>query len=283
MITVDGKLHIKRYLAGFVPSIAQSIAFGVGDKVEANTDTKLQFEVGRTDISLTSYDFVNNKLIFKAPVSEEFSGKVYEVALFSMSSNAAAGEFGSRILTTFDSFTEEWVDATTSVAGTFNSTNARIGADALRHSPALSTSKTDTLRDVTLDLSGYSSADKFVLAYNVGNANTSSINLRFMTDTTNYYTITLGAQTAGYKVTEATKGSAVATGTPDWGNITEIRIVTNSAASGASQVDYDGLRVEDADTVNSDYVMVSRELLSVVYVKQEGMTQEIEFAMDVNV
>src|SRR5688572_7298790 len=112
MITVDGKVHIKRYLAGFVPAIAQSIAFGLGSAAESVNDTKLQFEVGRTEILLVSYDFVNNKLIFKANVPEDFGGKIYEAALYSTPSNVAAGDSGSRILTTFDSATEDWVDAT---------------------------------------------------------------------------------------------------------------------------------------------------------------------------
>jgi hypothetical protein len=106
MITTDGKTHIKRYLAGFVPSIAQSIAFGIGETAENVAHTKLTFEVGRSDIVLTSYDFVNNKILYKAPVSEDFAGKIYEVALYSTPANTAAGEFGSRIITTFDSGTE---------------------------------------------------------------------------------------------------------------------------------------------------------------------------------
>lgn len=255
----------------------------MGETAETNTDTALRFEVGREDIVLVSYDFVNDKLIFKAPVSEDFSGKIYEVALFSAPSNDAAGEFGSKIITTFDSATEEWVDASSGVDGTFNTTNARIGADALRHTPGASGNKTDSLPEISMDLSGYSAADKFVLALNVGNANTSSVSVNFMTDTSNYYLVTFAGTSSGYKILEATKGSAVATGSPDWGNITEIRVKTNSGAGGASQVDFDGLRIEDVDTVNSDYIMVSRELLSAPYIKQEGMTQEIEFTLNVSI
>ena len=134
-----------------------------------------------------------------------------------------------------------------------------------------------------MDLSGYSAADAFVLAFNVGTATTSSVRALFLTDTSNYYTVNFGTPTSGYKIVSVAKGDAVATGTPDWGNITEIRVSTISTAGGASQIDYDGLRIEDTDTVNSDYVLVSRELLTTPFVKQIGMTQEIEFALDVNV
>lgn len=282
MITLDGKTHIKRYLAGFVPSIARSIAFGLGDKVEANNDVRLQFEVGRTDITLTSYDFVNNKLIFKAPVPDDFGGKVYEVALYSAAANAAAGEYGSRILTTFDSASENWMDSGNVTPSVFTTSNIRVGADGMIQSPAASTVKTDMLQDISLDLSGYSAADLFNFAINVGVTAPTQILVRFMTDASNSYTFSL-ATAVGYKIVTATKGSASVTGTPDWGNITEIRIATTAAAGGTANVTFDGIRIEDTDTVNSDYVMVSRELLSPVFTKQEGMSQEIEFSLDVNV
>lgn len=282
-IQVDGKTHIKRYLAGFEPSIAQSIAFGLGDKAEANTDTALQFEVGRADIVLTSYDFVNDRLIFKAPVPNDFGGWIYEVALFSAPANDAAGEFGSRIITTFDSGDEDWVDAASGLDSTFATTNVRIGDDALRHTPIASGNQTDALREISLDLSGYSAADKFVLALNAVNGNASSVGVQFMTDTSNYYTVTFTGLTTGYKILSATKGSAVATGTPNWSNIIEIRIKTNSGAGGASNLAFDGLRIEDVDTINADYVMVSRELLAAPFQKQEGMTQDIEFTLNVSI
>lgn len=283
MITNDGSTYIKRYLAQQVASIASSIGFGIGDKSESAGDTKLQFEIGRADINLVSYDFAANKLIFKASVPDNIGGKVYEVALFSLPALGSRAEFGSRLITTFDSATETWVDATTLAAATYDTTNARIGTDAIRHTPAASGSKTDALKDINLDLSGYSAADKFVMAFNAGNSFTSSVTARFLTDTSNYYQVSFGTPTMGYKVIEATKGSATVTGSPSWANITEIRVTTNSTAGGASQVDFDGLRIDDADTINSDDVMVSRELLASPFTKIDGMTQEIEFALDVNV
>lgn len=282
MLTTNGGLHIKRYMAGYVPAIAQSIAFGLGGKAESVSDFKLQFEVGREDITLTSFDFVNNKLIFKAPVPDDFAGTIYEVALYSTPQDIVAADFGSRMITTFDSATEDWADVSTAAVATFVTT-ARIGSDALSHTPAASTTKTDSLGDVTLDLSGYSAADKFVLAYNIGNANTTNIKVLFLTDAANYYTITITSPAAGYNITEVAKGSATVTGVPSWGNITEIRIATTSGAGGASAVYYDGLRIDDVDTTNPDYVMVSRELLATPFVKVDGKTQEIEFSLGVTV
>lgn len=281
MLTVEGKNHIRRYLAGLTPSIAQSIAIGLGDQAEAVGDTRLQFEVGRNDIILTSFDFVNSRLIFKATVPAEIAGEVREVGLYSTLANQTQGEYGSALITTFDSATEDWINVGTSVASTFVA-SGRIGEDSMNQLPAANGNQTDALQELFLDLSGYSAADRFVFAFNVNNTFTSSIRFRFMTDSANYYDITLGSQTGGYKIVEATKASAVATGTPDWGNITELRVTSFSTAGGSSSVNFDGIRIEDVDTVNPDYVLVSREVLATPFIKEEGKVQEVEFSLDVN-
>lgn len=284
MITTDGKLHIKRFLAGQVPAIAQSIAFGVGNKAEAVGDTKLQFEAGRVDIALTSFDFVNNRLIYKAQLPDDFSGSIYEAAIFSTSADDVAGQFGSRLLASFESDTEDWLDPSTGTAPTYvTGGTSRIGTASMRQAPAASASETDAMNQLALDLSGYSGNDKFVFAFNVGNANTASIRFRFMTDASNYYDILLGAQSSGYKVVEVAKSAATVTGAPKWESITEIRVITTSTAGGASAVDFDGIRIEDSDTINPNYVMVAREMLATPFIKEEGKIQEIEFALDVNV
>jgi hypothetical protein len=268
-------------LANQVPSLAQSIGFGIGDTAESAGDTRLQFEVARKDINLVSFDFVNDVLIFKASLPENFVGSVYEVGLFSLSTVSTQSEFGSKTLATFDSATETWVDATSLSAGTFTTTNTRIGTDSLSHTPAANGTKTDALKDVVLDLSGYSSADQFSVALNNANTYTSSVNLKFMTDANNYYQINLGTPGTGYRILTANKGAAVATGTPSWGNITEIRVTTNATAGGSPVVNYDGIRIEDADNISSDSIMVSREKLLTPFISVEGMTQEIEFSLDV--
>jgi hypothetical protein len=283
MIVTNGKIRIKRYLAGYTPVLARSIAFGIGGTAENVNDTKLQFEVGRSDIALIAYDFVNDELIFKADVDAAIGGKIYEAALYSASTNDAAGRFGSRLLTTFDEDLEGWVDATSGVDATYSPTNTRIGTASLNHNPAASGTKTDALSQIFLDFSGNSGADKFVFAFNVNNAFVSSMRFRFLTDASNYYEFALGPQTTGYKIVEATKSSATVTGTPSWDNITEMRVSTTSTSGGAASVDFDGIRIDDEDTLNQDYVMISREVLASPFTKQEGSSQEIEFSLDVNV
>jgi len=275
MITTEGSLHVKRFLAGSVGSIARSIALGVGTSAESASDTTLNFETVRADVTLVSYDFTTNRLVFKASFPEGFLGTVYEVGLWSLGTNYLASDFGSRDIALFDT-SENWT-------GTFGTTAARVGLDAIQHTPAASVASTSIMNSTTYDFSGYSSMDEFVFAYNIGNTNTSQITFRFLTDASNYYAFSQGVQTAGYKVTRTTKGNASVVGAPNWSSISEIRVITTSAATGASAVSLDGIRLEDKDTYVKDNILVAREVLATPFIKSETMPQDVEFSLAVTI
>lgn len=284
MITTEGKAHIKRYLAQFVPTVAQSMAFGIGTTAEAAGNTSLNLEVVRAPINSIYYDFANDNLVYKSAIPEDFVGKIQELGLYSMDDDPAASGFGSRLITTFDSATEAWVDPTDGVTpGAFVSTNTRVGVDSLSFVPTANATTTETLRNISLDLSGNSASDSFLFGLNVGNANTNAVTVRFMTDTSNYYSFSLGTpvQSAGYKVVDISKGAATSTGSPNWGVISEIQVAVQSKAGGASAVEFDAIRVEDRDTDNLDYILVARKVLSPSIDKIEGQAQDVEFILDV--
>ena len=283
MITNEGNLHIKRYMAGWTPSIALSMAFGVGERPESATDEELQFEVGRSDIELTSYDFVQDKLVFKATLDEGFDATIYEVALYSLEADVAAGEFGSRLLTSFDSETEDWMQG--SNPATYTTTNTRVGADSVTVAVAASGSVTVAENDMVMNLSGYSAADQFVFAFYCDNGNASSLRFRFLTDTANYYDFTIPAASisAGFNIVRVAKSTAVPTGTPNWGSIVALEVTVSAKAEGAVAVNLEGVRVEDIDTPSPNYVMVARSLLAVPFDKVAGRIQEVEFPLGVTV
>lgn len=283
MITTEGKNQIKRYLAGYESAIARSMAVGVGARAESLTDAALHLETTRMPVSLNFYDFINEDLVFKATVPADYEGQIYEIGLYSLLDAPSSAEYASRTITTFDSATEQWVSPSDQTIATFGTTSTRVGADSLLFTPAASTTTAYALQNIYFDLSGYSSSDSFTFAFNVGNANTSDIVIRFMTDTSNYYSFSLGAQTAGYKITEVTKGAAVATGTPSWQNISQVQVLVTSAIDGASSVELDAIRVEDKDSVSLDYVLVARKVLAVPETKEAGVPHDIEFRLDVSV
>lgn len=278
MITDAGKTFIKRYLAGHAGTLVGAISVGIGDVAPAAGDQRLQFEFARVPVIVTDYDFEADELIFKGSLEEEIEGTIYEVGIWTSEINSAAGNQESRLITSFDSETEEWDVETFAVGG-----NTRIGIDSLHHTPAASTTASSMLGGIALDLVDYSSLDVFTLAYYVANANTASINLRLRTDASNYYEFTISNPTAGYKFATLSKGTAVAVGNPNWQDINEVEITTTANAGGAADVQYDGLRIEDTDTIAPEYGLVARTVLATPIVKSEGSVQDVEYALPVTI
>lgn len=269
-------------MAGYVPTIASSVAFGIGSAAESINETSLNLEVVRAPINLTYYDFVQNKLVYKAAIPEDFAGKIYEAGIYSLPNDPNVGEFSSRLITTFDSDTETWLTANN--PATFTSVNTRAGKNSLNHTPAASATTTSVLSGLTLDLAGYSNTDVFIFAYNLGNANTTSIRFRFLVDASNYYDFLINTgMTAGYKIYSVNKSSASVTGTPNWANISELQVITTSTSGGASDVEFDAVRIQDRDSASLDYILVARKVLSSPVTCVAGQAQDFEFTLDVNV
>lgn len=264
MITTQGKSVLFRYLAGNLPRIAESIAIGIGDSAENVNNTILDFEAERVPVTLVSADIVNDKLVFKGTIPQEFVGTIYEVGLWYGNPQTFGG---SSIIVAFDSETEAWSTPT------WNTALARIGEDALQVAGGASS----TLSDIALDLSIFSDADFMSLAYNADAAITNIV-LRFSTDVSNYYEYSFTAAT-GYEIKAIGKTAFTATGTPDWANITSITV----GATGTGNAVFDGIRAEDADTISTDYALVARSVLSVPKVKTSDTEMDIEYALEITI
>jgi hypothetical protein len=265
MITTQGKSIIFRYLAGNLPRIVESIAIGIGNSAESVNDTTLDFEADRVPVTLVSADIINDKIIFKGTIPQEYVGKIYEVGLWYGNPAQTAG--GSTVIVTFDSDTEDWSTPT------WNTALARIGTDALQVAGGASS----TLAEIALDLSVFSSSDYMSLAYNA-DAAINNIVLRFSTDDTNYYEYSFAAVT-GYEIKSMGKTAFTATGTPDWANITSITV----SATGTGNAVFDGIRAEDADTISTDYALVARSVLVSPKVKTADTEMDIEYALEITI
>lgn len=280
MITNLGKIHIKRFLADWEPDLARSIAFGAGESAEDAAQDRLDYEIGRTDVSLITYNYVEDKLIFKGVMEETFDGVIYEVGLYS--SEAPEGNtVGSRLILSFDSETEFWTQG--GVAATYSTTNTRIGNDSMVLAPAASGSVTATYQDILMDLSGYTSADTFSVALYSANTNVSSMTLRFFTDSSNYYTVTIagGSIGTGFNIINVPIAQSVATGAPRWAEISKVEVTANASAAGAVNLQMEGVRVEDRDNTAIGQILIARTKLTVPFVKTAGTIQEVEFPLGV--
>lgn len=277
MITAQGRRFIKRYLAGQAGSIVGAISVGIGDTAATLNDARLQFEFARVPVAVTGYDFATDELVFKATLDENVVGEIREIGIWTAESNGAPGSQQSLIITSFDSADETWD------IETFDATGVRIGVDMMKHTPAASATSASVLTGVDFDFENYSSQDTFVLAYNPENANTDNVKIRFRTDSSNYYEFTITSPSAGYKFHTFVKGSATTVGTPDWSNISEVEVRTTATGGGSASVKFDGLRIEDTDSVAPEYGLVARFVPTLPITKNEGIIQDIEYALPVTI
>lgn len=277
MFTTEGKTFIKRYMAGQSGQVVGAISVGIGSTAAALSDTRMQFEFGRVPVDVIAYDFENDRLVFKGTLPEELYGQIYEVGLWTDEINSAVGSQEAQLLTSFDSLSETWT------GGTFSSSNTRIGADSLVLAPSASATLSATLTGLSGDFFEYSSSDSFVLAYHITSANTASVKFRLRSDASNYYEFTITSPSAGYKIESFLKGSATVVGSPTWADITEIEVVATATSGGATTVTFDGLRIEDTDSVAPEYGLIARYIPSSPITKSEGFGQDIEYALPVTI
>ena len=93
----------------------------------------------------------------------------------------------------------------------------------------------------------------------------------------------MSSPTAGYHVQSFDKGSATVVGSPDWSDITQMSVLTTAKSGGAASVEYDGIRIEDVDTISPTYGLIARKVLSSPVTLEGGIEMDIEFALAVTI
>jgi hypothetical protein len=117
MITTNGKNIVAKYLLNQAPEFASHLAIGVGGKALPTSSSvtfletaeSLGFEVARVPIlskGLLKEDGVE-KIVFKAELPVEQRFQITEVGIYPASNNLVAGNFDSRIISSFSN-SEPW-------------------------------------------------------------------------------------------------------------------------------------------------------------------------------
>lgn len=277
LITTNGKVAIQRYLAGITGQFGRSFRLGIFNTAAATSDTALACEVFATPVYLVSPDYTNTLLVYKGRIDESVAMAIYEIGLSTTMPDVGA-QAGSRILLNFESSTESWVGVPANQS--WQTSGVRYGNDFLRAIALTSASITVTLSDLAMDLSAHSDADEIKLAYSVQNSFVQSVQLRLLTDASNYYTYTITTPTTGFKVQALNKSSFTATGTPNWANITSAAVIVTSTAGGNASVDFEVLRIDDKDTFTETDILVSRFVPASPITKVVGQPLDIEYTVD---
>ena len=290
VITKFGKRFLTNFIAGNIPTSKKDMAFGIDATAATENDTRLGFEFyrlpvlfGSTDIQ-TASSITTYSVVYKTTIPQDVVGQIYEVGLYP-STRSSINNFDSKFITDFDDVLD-WEDPS-QINPLTTTSNYRIGGNLLRMSANTSSSKEYKASIPTLDLSGYSEADSIKLAYYREDANLSTIKVRLYSEASKYYEVTITPTAGiGYKITSDILFSTLLAGAtspaPDITNINQIGIVVTAGAGGNTVIGLDGLRVNDEDTFDPLFGLISRSVLATPISKVAGRQVDVEYRLDLD-
>ena len=295
MITKFGKRFIASYLAGMNNFETKDLAFGIDSTaVQTNgNDTRLGFEFYRVPVNLGSIDIQTDgsgnstyAVVYQATIPQDVSGIIKEIGLYP-GIKSSANNYDSKFIADFennlmwfksDGSSPELVSATTS------SIKPRVGSYFSKVALSASQSVEFTCSYSGLDLSGYTASDSLSLAYNQENTNLESIVFKFYSSDSSYYSATF---TGASSVTEPNKISKVLFSTlaannvyADLSSIIKIGVVVTAKSSGQAVIYLDALRIDDEDTFNANFGLISRSVLTSPIEKVAGKPVDVEYRIN---
>ena len=286
VVTKFGKRFIANFIAGTVDGPNRDIAIGIDETAATNEDTRLGFEFYRIPVQISSTDIqtvsgtTTYSVVYKATIPQDVAGVIKEIGLYP-TTRSSINNFDSKFLADFADPLDWAIGAGTNPVST--TTGAKVGDSVLTFA-SNSTSAQEYFSNTTLDLSGYSVNDSIRLAYYKNNANLQNIIIKFYSSTSNYYSTTITpAGGTGYKITSDISLGTVftsPTGTPDKTNINKIGITITPTSSNTTSIGMDGLRINDEDTFDPTFGLISRSILATALTKLAGRAVDVEYKLD---
>lgn len=295
MITKFGKRFLTNYIAGNAQFLTKDIALGIGStapNIDGN-DTRLEFEFYRLPVTLGSIDIqpdgsggFNYFAIYKTTIPQDVAGIISEIGLYP-GSRVSTNRYDSKFITSFEN-NFNWLDSSgfspqLKVNNTTEPFTSKIGESMVQFDVDASSSKEYKNSIVTLDISGYSVNDTLTLAYKKRDENVSNIKVKFYSSDTQYYYVDFTPTSGtGDKIQSVSVGTLLgntSTVAPDSTSITKIGVEVTANSSGATAVYFDGLRVNDEDTFDPVFGLISRSVLSSPLVKPSGRPVDIEYKL----
>lgn len=305
MITKFGKRFITNYLAGNIEFTSKELAFGIGSTTpNANgNDTKLDFEFYRVPVSFGSIDIrqtgesggqpvFSYVVIYKATIPQDVAGVISEIGLYP-TVRTSTNNYDSKFITSFEN-NSNWVlkGGNTNPAMKNNNTTdpftAKIGNGMVQ--VTVSAGETIEYQNslVTYDISGYSVNDSIALAYKLADDNVSNIRVKFYSSDSAYCWVDFTPELMGStpdKIQSLTLDnlfSNVSATAPDLTSITKVGVEVTADVTNDCVVYFDGIRINDEDTFDPTYGMISRSVLTGndILVKPSGRQVDIEYKLE---
>ena len=293
MITKFGKRFLTDYIAGNSTFNTKDIALGIGSTSATENDTRLEFEFYRLPVSLGSINIEDDGVggfiysaIYKTTIPQDISGVISEIGLYP-GQRASTNSYDSKFITSFEN-NYTWLDSSNNspqlkANNTTDPFLSKIGEHMVQFDVAQSSSKEYINSIVNIDLSGYSVNDSLTLAYKKKDNNVTKIRVKLYSSDTQYYyadfTPTSGTGDKIQSISMSSVFSNISATAPDPTNITKIGIEVTASSGGATTVYFDGLRINDEDTFDPSYGLISRSLLSTPLQKPSGRPVDIEYKL----
>lgn len=298
------KYNLKNYTVASVPTsttftVASTISSGsstAAGSLVSDIDTRLGFEFYKMPITLASTDIQTSggstsyAVIYKGTIPQDVSGVISEVGIYP-SAMYSTNNFDSKFISDFSNYLNWYT-----LGGAYpqvTSTDAKIGSDMLKmtaypsdYNPYGPTYATETYySNLYLDLSGYSVNDTFKLAYYKHDTNLTNMTISFYSSDYDYYTLLIAPKSGtGYKISDDISLADLSVyGTPDKSNIVKVSINLVSQDNLETSVSFDGLRINDEDTFNPGYGIISRSILDSPYLtKLAGRQVDVEYKLELS-
>jgi len=294
LITKFGKRFISSYLAGTTVSPTKDLAFGIDSTaVQSNgNDTRLGFEFYRIPVSFGSIDIQTDvsgnstySIVYQATIPQDVSGIIKEIGLYP-GLKSSINNYDSKFIADFENnlmwFKSDGANpelASTTTSGII----PRVGSYFSKVGVSPSQSMEFVCSYSGLDLSGYTASDSLSLAYNQENTNLDSIVFRFYSSDSSYYSATFAGAasvTDTNKIAKVLFSSLVANNAyADLTSIIKIGVVITAKSSGQAVVYLDALRIDDEDTFDANFGLISRSVVSPIE-KIAGKPVDIEYRIN---
>ena len=300
MITKFGKRFLTNYLAGNADFGKKELAFGIGStaaNVDGN-DTRLNFEFYRVPVTIGSIDITNTgteqspvyvyKAVYQATIPQDVAGVVSEIALYP-ASRTSRNNFDSNLITQFEN-NLLWTDSdgfNPQLQLNTDQLVSKIGENMVYVQVPASSVKEYTTPLASLDLSGYSVNDSIAIAYKKADNNVSKIRLKFYSSDTQFCFVDFTPEALGStpdKLQSTTLNnlfSNTSATPPDFKNIIKLGLEVTANSSGVTTVYFDGIRINDEDTFDPNYGMISRSVLTGgnIITKTSGRQVDVEYKL----
>jgi hypothetical protein len=307
MITKFGKRFLTSYLSGNNDFASKELALGIGSttpNVKGN-DTKLDFEFYRLPVELSSFNILEAGVdgdgdpiyeyfvTYKSTIPQDIAGVVSEVGLYP-GDRQSFNNFDSKFIT---SFTNEfnWFSGTDNPTSQGNTQDAngtytflsKVSDSMIKVDVTSGQTKEYVNSLISDDISGYSINDTISIAYKKADNNVSKIRIKFYSSDLAYYYVdfTPGSGT-GDKIQTLTLNNlfsnyTAAPNLPDPSSIIKIGVET-TASGGNTTVYFDAIRINDEDTFDPGYGLISRSVLSTPLIKKPGRPVDIEYKLQLD-